>query len=228
MLSTLVLPIAALWLGASEPVEGLPVVGAVAARNAARRVAPDVASSGAIPDLPAALAAEVSQAEAEHRAALSGPVENWRLDGVRRRYEQILKSVTDPAPAALIRDRLARVDGQEAAARAAKTFETLLSRSRLRDQEVDGVRRRLAEADRPRRRPFVAEGMVQATSKQVEGRRVYAMIGSEGTPVAYLDVPPGLDPRPLLAKRAGVRGAVHYNEALGARLIAVKDLEPLE
>jgi hypothetical protein len=197
-------------------------------RETAAAYRPDDAPAASIPGLPPALAAEVSQIEAEHRAALSESVENWRLDGVRKRYELLLKSLTDSAQVSAINDRIAHVASQQEAARAAKLFLTLLARSRHRDHEVDGVRRGLAEAERPRRRPYAAEGMVQATSKQVEGRRVYVMIGSEGTPVAYLDVPPGLDPRPVLAKRAGVRGSVHYNEALGARLIAVKDLEPLE
>jgi hypothetical protein len=70
--------------------------------------------------------------------------------------------------------------------------------------------------------------MVQRSSKEHEGRRVYALIGPEGNPVAYLDIPPGLDARGVVARRAGVRGSVRYDEALGARLIAVRDLEPLE
>ena len=64
--------------------------------------------------------------------------------------------------------------------------------------------------------------------RQVDGRRVYALIGPEGVPVAYLDIPAGLDARPVLAKRVGVRGSVSYDEHLGSRLIAVRDLEALE
>jgi hypothetical protein len=54
------------------------------------------------------------------------------------------------------------------------------------------------------------------------------LIGREGRAVAYLDIPPGLDARPLLSKRVGVRGGVRYNESLGSRLIAVRDLEALD
>jgi hypothetical protein len=31
-----------------------------------------------------------------------------------------------------------------------------------------------------------------------------------------------------MSKRVGVRGSVRYNESLGARLIAVRDLEPID
>jgi hypothetical protein len=120
------------------------------------------------------------------------------------------------------------VGRHEEIARSARTFQTLLDRSRRRDLAVVMTRRQLAELDRPQRRPFAAEGLVQPSSRQVDGHRVYALIGPEGTPVAYLDVPPGLDARAVLSRRAGVRGSVRYNESLGARLIAVKELEPLE
>ncbi|MBV8554966.1 MAG: hypothetical protein JO116_05330, partial [Planctomycetaceae bacterium] len=60
------------------------------------------------------------------------------------------------------------------------------------------------------------------------GQRVFALIGPDGSTVAYLDIPPGLDVRPLVARRVGVRGTIHYNEDLRARLIAVRDLEPLD
>lgn len=186
------------------------------------------ASAATIAGLSPELSAEVARAEADHRAALTEPVERWRLEGVRARYEAVLKRATDPAATAAIQERLDRVARHEEVARAARTFQTLLERSRRRDHEVAVVRRQLAELDRPQRRPFVAEGLVQPSSKEVDGRRVWALIGPEGTPVAYLDVPPGLDARPVSAKRAGVRGSVRYNESLGARLIAVKDLEPLD
>ena len=177
---------------------------------------------------PPEVAAEVSRIEAEHRALLGEPVENWRLDAVRARYEGLVKRVTEPGASAALRDRLDTVARHEEMARSARTFQTLLDRSRRRDMDVALTKRKLADLDRARRRPFVAEGLVQATSREVDGRRVYAMIGPRGTPIAYLDVPPGLDARPVLARRAGVRGGVHYNESLGARLITVRDLEPLE
>lgn len=174
------------------------------------------------------IAAEVARIEAEHRAVLGGAVEGWRLEPIRARYESVLKRVTDPGSIAVLHDRLDLVGRHEEIARSARTLQTLLDRSRRRDLAVVITRRRLAELDRPQRRPFAAEGLVQPSSRQVDGHRVYALIGPEGTPVAYLDVPPGLDARTVLSRRAGVRGSVHYNESLGARLIAVRELEPLE
>ncbi len=52
----------------------------------------------------------------------------------------------------------------------------------------------------------------------IDGRKLYVLIANDGSTSAYLDVPPGLDIDPLLAKRVGVRGAAHFNEDLGAAL----------
>ena len=175
-----------------------------------------------------ALPPEGAAIEAEHRAVLAQPIERWQLGQVRARYESLLRGLTDPAVVDAVRARLDLVARHERMARSARTFRTLLERSRRLDQEVAITLNRLAERDHPRRRPFVAEGLMQPSSRLVEGHRVYALIGPAGEPIAYLDVPPGLDARPALTKRVGVRGSVRYNEALGTRLIAVKDLEALE
>lgn len=177
---------------------------------------------------PADVASEVASIEAAHKSVLSGPVEQWRLDPIRSRYEALLKRLTDPDSTTAIRARLDLVTRHESIAKSARAFETIVARSRRRDEAVAMTKRRLAELNHPQARPYVAEGLIQQSSQLVDGRRVYALIGPEGSPVAYLDVPPGLDTRPVLSKRAGVRGSVRYNEALGTRLIAVRDLEPLE
>jgi hypothetical protein len=178
--------------------------------------------------LPPEVLAEIRSIESEHRAVLAGRVEDWTFDTIKARYRGLLNRMSDPDAQALVRARLDLVASQEAIAQSARTFQKLVERSRRRDVAVENVKRKLAQLDRPDRRPFVAEGLMQASSREVEGRRVYALIGGEGAPVAYLDVPPGLDARHLTAKRVGVRGTVHYDESLGSRLIAVKDLETLE
>lgn len=183
---------------------------------------------GADGSLPPEVAAEIASIEAQHRAAIQEPMDRWQLGAVRARYESLLKRVGDASGAETVRGRLDLVARHEEIARSARAFQTLLARSRRRDQEVAMTVHRLAELEHPRRRPFDAEGLVQASSRLVEGRRVFALIGPEGDPVAYLDVPPGLDARAAMTKRVGVRGSVRYNETLGARLIAVRDLEPLE
>jgi hypothetical protein len=62
----------------------------------------------------------------------------------------------------------------------------------------------------------------------VEGRKLYALIGSSGSTLAYLDIPPGLDLDAVASRRVGVRGTTHYNADLGTRLITVRDLEAIE
>jgi hypothetical protein len=179
---------------------------------------------------PSEVADEVARVEAEHRSALDAPVEQWRLDRVRSAYESLLKRTSDPAAAALVRARLDLVARHEEVARSARAFATILERSRRRDRSVATTLRRLAARERegPQTRPYAAEGLVQPSSREVDGRRVYALIGPEGAPVAYLDIPPGLDARPALSRRVGVRGSVRFDPALGTRLIAVRDLETLD
>ncbi len=180
------------------------------------------------PAFPREIASEMASIEAQHRALLEEPAERWQFDQVRGRYEGLLKQVSDPTALEAIRARLDLIGRQEQVARSARNFRRVLERSRRLDQDVAVTLHRLGEMDQPRRQPFVAEGMIQRSSRLVDGHRVYVLIGATGDPVAYLDVPAGLDARPALAKRVGVRGSVHYNEKLGSRLIAVRDMETLE
>jgi hypothetical protein len=220
------LRLAALLLGWLGPPDRAPVADAAPRREDPAEVhATTSALEGAT-----ALPAEVARIEAEHRGVLGGPIEGWQLGHVRSSYEELLKRTTDPAAADAVRARLDLVARHEEMARSARAIETILARSRRRDQIVAMTRRRLAVLEREgaQRSPYVVEGLIHPSSREVEGRRVYTLIGADGAPVAYLDIPPGLDARPLLVRRVGVRGSVHYNEALGTRLIAVHDLEPLD
>jgi hypothetical protein len=178
--------------------------------------------------LPPAIAAELAPIEAEHRAIVRGPVAQWHLETVRQRYEAVLRHVTDTATGNAIRARLDLIARQEDAAQAARTIATILDRSRRRDRLVAQEIRRLAQARTPQARPFDAQGLMQPSSQRVEGRKVFALIGPEGTAAAYLDIPAGLDSGPFVARRVGVRGTVHYSEPLRARLIAVREIEPLD
>ncbi len=111
---------------------------------------------------------------------------------------------------------------------AIQKFEDALRRSRLLDDEVARVRQELAHAQVGTERGYDARGLLQASSRRVDGEKVHALIGPEGRPIAYLSLPPGLPVARLLARKVGVRGEVHYNESLGARLITVRDLDPLD
>ena len=174
------------------------------------------------------VAAELDQIESAHRAVLRGPMAEWRLDAVRQRYETLLRGMTDSAAGHAIRARLDEVSRDEAMARDARLIETLLERSRRRDATLALFERRLADAESPQARPYDVQGLIQPSSRQVDGQKVYALIGGDGLTEAYLDIPPGIDVKSLLTRRVGVRGTVHYNAGLRARLISVRDLEPLD
>jgi hypothetical protein len=174
------------------------------------------------------VASELAQVESVHREILRRPMTEWRLEGVRQRYEALLRGVTDPATGNAIRARLDVIGRHEAMAKDARLIETLIERSRRRDATLALHQRRLADAQKPQGQPYDVQGLIQPSSRKVDGQKVFALIGGDGTTQAYLDIPPGIDLRGLLTRRVGVRGTVHYNETLRARLISVRDLEPLD
>jgi hypothetical protein len=93
---------------------------------------------------------------------------------------------------------------------------------------VAAVRKDLARLERTRARSYDAVGFIQPSARKVDGHKVFALIGGQGSTIAYLDIPPGLDPEPFLARRIGVRGQAHFSEGLGTRLITVRDMESIE
>lgn len=181
-------------------------------------------------NVPAAFAGEIKAVDETHRAIrINQSIAHWRFEPVRSSYQAILKRAGgDPAVDEAIRLRLAQVTRDEQAAAAARTIEKILEESHRRDQEVAAEKRRVATAGRSHVRTYSARGFVQASTEMIDGRKLYVLIANDGSTIAYLDVPPGLDIDPLLAHRVGVRGAPHFNEDLGARLITVRDVEKLE
>lgn len=157
-------------------------------------------------------------------APLEGEVRYVRLGGVRLDPRATSKS-DDPRVQPVQIDRGG--SGVEASEAISK-FEQALRRSRAIDSQVDETRRTLSIARTSTERGYDARGMLQASSRKVDGQKVHALIGPEGTPVAYLSIPPGIPASRLLTRKVGVRGEVHFNESLGARLITVRDLDPLD
>jgi hypothetical protein len=156
-------------------------------------------------------------------------IARWQMGRVRLNYEEILrKAGGDARVEEAIRARLVGVTRDERAAKAARTIEAILSRSHRRDQEIAAEIERVAVAGRSHARAYSAVGYVQASSRKIDGRKLYVLIGRDGSTVAYLDVPPGLEIEPLLAHRVGVRGDPHFNEDLGSKLITVRDVEKME
>lgn len=171
---------------------------------------------------------DLAQTEAMHRAVLRGPIDQWWLEPVKARYQALLPRAGDSVTASVIRERLAVVERQEETAREALAFESVLQRSRLRDGSLAQIRQRLASIKRPDRPSFDAEGVIQPSARKIEGEKAVALIGPDGFAVAYLRMPPGLDARSFMTRRVGVRGIVHYDDQLHARVIAVSDVEALE
>lgn len=161
--------------------------------------------------------------------AAEQPVERWDFAAVRRECEALLdRAKGEPTVEATIRRRLAEVERYDRAGEAARRFVAIVAESRERDAEVARLNRTLEMAANERRRAYDAVGYAQPSARRINGRRVYALIGREGSAVAYLDIPPGLDPEPLMLRRVGVRGRVRFDGDLGSRVIAVSDIEALE
>jgi hypothetical protein len=179
----------------------------------------------------APVAAEIKTVDAMRRSMrLNESVSHWQFGAIRSKYESLLaraKANGDHAAEEVISARLAQVARDERSAEAARTIESILGESHRRDQEVAAAERQVAAAARSHARAFSARGYVQASTETLDGHKLYILIANDGSTIAYLDVPPGLDIDPLLTKRIGVRGEPHFNEDLGARLITVRDVEKL-
>jgi hypothetical protein len=175
-------------------------------------------------------ATQIKEVDDMHRAIRTNlSIAKWQFQSVRSRYQAILtRAGNDSNIEEAVRVRLARVTRDEQAAEAARTIENILVESHRRDHEVAAEKRRLAAAGQSHVRAYSARGFVQASGEMIDGHKLYVLIANDGSTIAYLDVPPGLDVDHLLAHRVGVRGAAHFNEDLGARLITVRDVEKLE
>jgi hypothetical protein len=177
---------------------------------------------------PYEIALQVARVEGIHREIVSRPLESWNLEQVQQGYEALLRKGLDPRTEKVLKLRLQRVQNQAELAASARRVRALLDEERRYSNEVAQVRQTLAGLDRSSRRTFLAEGRLQASSHQVDGRRVYSLIGPEGHPIAYLDIPPGIDLAGLSSRRVGVRGLARYYEDLDNRLISVREIEPLD
>jgi len=157
------------------------------------------------------------------------PVERWEFQTVREECQSLLdRAKGEPGLEDAARTRLADIDRYERAAESARRFVAIVRESRERDERVARVSRALEMAASRRRRAYDAVGFAQPSARLVNGRRVYALIGPEGSAVAYLEIPPGLDPEPLMSRRVGVRGRARFDGELRTRVITVSDIEALE
>ena len=194
-------------------------------RRAARTI---VAPVEELPTAPFRAGTALGRIDDRHRAVLGGPVESWRLDLIAEEYQALLNVETDPATRAAIQARLDQIDRQERLAKDARAFRALVERSRRRDAELSTLRARLAPPPGEGPNTYDARGLLQPSSKEIDGQRVYALIGADGETSAYLDFPPGLSASPMVGHRVGVRGLAHFDESLNTRLFLVRDLDLLD
>jgi hypothetical protein len=185
-------------------------------------------------DVPPAILLEVKRIDAIRRELERGtPIERWRFDDLRARYQALLKSLPgEPGAERVIRNRLECLGQREQAAKAAAILQTILAQSHKRDHEIVELRRRLriqtSAAKRTRSKTYQAVGFMQSSAQKYDGHKLYLLVGPNGETVAYLDIPPGLDPEPVIARKVGVRGVAHYSEELQSRLITVSDLRAVD
>ncbi len=179
-------------------------------------------------DLPPEVVGPLREIEATRRSVVSGPIERWDLEPVRKGYQALLAKQTVPSAKAAVQDRLDRVDREAELAKSARAFEAIVRKSRGRDAIVAQAKATVHDLRVAEALAFDAEGLLQATAKRVDGEKVASLLGDDGQIVAYLKIPPGLDTTNLLARQVGVRGRSRFNESLRFRLLEVRQIEPLD
>lgn len=179
--------------------------------------------------LPREVAAELASIDAAHRAVVSRRgVSAWRFEAERARAQAILKRAGDgPGVREAVEARLERLDRDERAAAAARDFEATLAHMRKLDGEAAAAFRRLAATESTHPSAYTAAGFMKPSNQFRDGRKLYALIGTDGKTSAFLDLPPGLELEPILAAKVGVRGRAHFDQDLGVPLITVREVEPI-
>lgn len=156
------------------------------------------------------------------------PMEEWRLEPIVQSYREAAARAPDRRSMDLVASRIEETERLIGLSRSAKSFRALLDKSRTRDERMLALERKRAHEERSRGVDYDATGLLQPTSQIVHGQKAYALIARDGGVACYLLIPPGVDPNPLTAHRVGVRGAVHYDEDLRAKLIDLNEIELAE
>lgn len=201
---------------------------------ATKRIGPITSEFMAVPpiDPSEGVSGEVAAALANlvdsHRRELRKSMDRWDLGPIEGAYLGLEKRGVEATDRRAIARRLAVLRRQKSAAESAAKMATLLNRSRARDGSVARARRGVAGSGRGLEGDFDASGLLQTTSRLVDGRRVLALLGDDGGVAAYLAIPPGLSVEALISHRIGVRGEGRFDETLGKRLIQVQDVERLD
>ncbi len=177
-------------------------------------------------NLPPEVNAELVSIDAMGRSIRAASVETWNLDPVRGRYDSLLRQFgTNPKVLATVEPKLDQVRREMELAKSAQAFAQLLKAGDQRDAAIAHTQQTVALAQSSSDRGYDAQGLLQPSSRRYQGKKVLALVGPEGRTTSYLEVPPGIPINQYLTQKVGVRGVVHFDEGLGARLISVRDLE---
>jgi hypothetical protein len=143
------------------------------------------------------------------------------LDPAVRKASQARSARADP-PARAVKER-----AEDEMVKTAGEFEAIVRASRQRDVVLSQVRDSLRDLRVADDLAYDAQGLLQKTSRRVDGEKVFALLDREGRVVTYLKIPAGLDTTNLVARQVGVRGKSRFDEELKFRLLDARDIDPL-
>jgi hypothetical protein len=148
-------------------------------------------------------------------------------DPALRKASQAKSARADTPARVAAKDRADAVAREDDMAKTAREFESIVRASRQRDVVLGQVRGSLRDLRVADDLAYDAEGLLQATSRRVDGEKVFALLDREGRVVTYLKIPAGVDTTNLVARQVGVRGKSRFDEGLKFRLLDARDVDPL-
>ncbi len=178
-------------------------------------------------DPPSEVAPALERIEVDHRRALRGSLELWHLEPIRDAYRTLLESQTSPSARSAVQARLDQTERQIRLADDARTLRSALDRGRGRDHDLPSARRPRSDLAKRPRRDYDVRGLLQPSSRQVDGQSVFAIIGPDGSTTAYVVSPPGLEAGRLIGHQVGIRGKPRPRLEFGAKLLEMQDLDDL-
>ncbi len=171
--------------------------GAASSENAGAPNANRVVQTSA--PLPAGFAAKLSAVDARRKTQERLSIEQWRLEPILAEYRSLLDQAADASSASLVRSRIRQTQREIELSNSARSFDDQLANSRQRNQQVESIIRTAEKSSVGKPTKYSAEGVLQPTSRMVDGQKAYALIARDGTVAAYLTLPPGLSPNALVA-----------------------------
>ncbi len=148
-------------------------------------------------------------------------------DPAVRKASQAKSARAGPPARVAVKERAEAVARQDEMTKTAQEFESIVRASRQRDVVLGQVRDSLRDLRVADDLAYDAQGLLQPTSRRVDGEKVFALLDREGRVVTYLKIPAGLDTTNLVARQVGVRGKSRFDQELKFRLLDARDVDPL-